>query len=530
MATLRELVTKLAFKVDRAALKIAAKLMDNVGKSAEEVAKKTEKAERAMKNISNVAKGVGLALTGAFVGAGIAVATAGIGLLKFNDRVKTTIAQIGILGGDMGQATNRFKEILAISQRTGQSFDKIAKLYGKVSMAAKDLGVDNKQVMTGLEVIAQAGVLSGTDAGTRNGALLQLGQAFGSATVQAEEYNSVLDGLPKLHQEIAKSMGMSGAQLSRFIKDTKKTGGITGKQLFKAVLDAAERMNSDFSKMPLTLDRVMNKIEVLKMTLGMDLEKEFKIPDAFLQQLDGAVDRMAAFVRANKDLIGLGIKAVFQGMSLALKATEAAIVGFTNAIRWIVDNRGLVEGALVTITALVGGMGLSYGLATGALRGFLAGMVLATRAIWLNIAALAVHPATRWVVIIGLIGYGLVKLEQHTQVFSKSLAAAGRAILAVIEAGKRMFSFFSNLKLPEIKIPIRWGQIGSPPMGIVPPAGRAPARAAGSGAGSKSFTNTANTTVNINGGGMTPSRARQLGQSFSAGSLNGFRTLEVFGS
>ena len=47
MATLRELVTKLAFKVDRAALKLAAKLMDNVGKSAEDVAKKTEKAERA---------------------------------------------------------------------------------------------------------------------------------------------------------------------------------------------------------------------------------------------------------------------------------------------------------------------------------------------------------------------------------------------------------------------------------------------------------------------------------------------------
>jgi hypothetical protein len=54
-------------------------------------------------------------------------------------------------------------------------------------------------------------------------------------------------------------------------------------------------------------------------------------------------------------------------------------------------------------------------------------------------------------------------------------------------------------------------------------------RAQGKGGGSKSFTNTANTTVNINGGNMSQGRAKQLGASFSAGSLSGFRALEAYG-
>jgi tape measure domain-containing protein len=535
MATLRELVTKLTFKVDRAALKLAEKLMDNVGKSAEEVAKKTEKAERAMRNIGNVAKGVGLALTGAFVGAGIAVATAGIGLLKFNDRVKTTIAQIGILGGDMGQATNRFKEILAISQRTGQGFDEIAKLYGKVSMAAQDLNVNNKQVMQGLEVIAQAGVLSGTDAGSRNGALLQLGQAFGSAVVQAEEYNSVMDGLPKLHQEIARSMGMSAAQLSRFIKDTKKTGGITGKQLFGAVLAAAERMNSDFSKMPLTVDRIMNKIEVLKMTLGMDLEKEFKIPDAFLQELDGAVDRMAAFVRANKDLIGLGIKAVFEGMSFALKAVEAAIVFVVDAFKI----------GKVFVEAFASSFGGVNEMLKNSGFNYLVGLI-GDVFIPLLKAALIVLGSVVFVVgnvLFSAIASVLNTMKNLDNVFQSSAPLWKKLLEALLSPLKMIWGTFQNIvnsanaltnafraisgmKMPAMpSIPISAGGATA-----TPPSGRAPAsKGAGSGAGSKSFTNTANTTVNINGGGITPSRARQLGAGFSAGSLSGFRALEVHG-
>jgi tape measure domain-containing protein len=549
MATLRELVTKLTFKVDRAALKLAAKLLDNVGKSAEEIKAKTEKAERALKNIGNVAKGVGAALAGAFAVAGVAVLTAGIQLIKFNDAVKGNIASIGILGGDMDKATDRFKEILGISERTGESVDELTKLYGKLSMAGKDLGASNADIMTGLEVIAQAGVLGRTSTGARQGALLQLGQAFGSATVQAEEYNSIMDGLPLLHQQIAKSMNMSATQLSRFIKDTKKTGGITGKQLFKAVLESQFRMDEMFKQTPLTLDRVINRLNVLKMLLVLDLKESFTVPDAFLKELNSAVTRMREFVLANKDLIGLGIKAVFEGMSFALKAVEAAIVEVVKAIRWITENKELVKviGIALAIIALIP----SFIALSGAILAIVEGVTAFVAAFTYASAILGVVgaiiaglnlPMIAIVGAIALMTAGILAFVTNLGGFrDKAIGAFNAvrdAVMRLLNAGKNMFNFFANLKLPEIQIKGKWSIPKMPSYASMtgggatstPPAGRSPASSsAGAGAGSKSFTNTANTTVNINGGGITPSRARQLGAGFSAGSLSGFRALEVHG-
>ena len=76
-------------------------------------------------------------------------------------------------------------------------------LYGRASQSAGELGASQKDLLKFTDNIAVALRVSGQSASESAGALLQLSQALGDGKVQAEEYNSLLDGGRPILQAVA---------------------------------------------------------------------------------------------------------------------------------------------------------------------------------------------------------------------------------------------------------------------------------------------------------------------------------------
>lgn len=433
MATLRELLVTIETKLNEPAMKEAQRRIDNELSKAEKkfnrvykqvlkeqaVALKEiqDKQIRAMKSLRDNADKLGGVLKNVYIGFVGSVLVATTAIIKLNDSLNTNIARIGVLSGNMATAKDRFKEIIQVSNQTGQSVDSLSSLYGKITMNAREFGASNADQIKALSTVAKLAMIGGTSIVAQQGGLIQLGQALGSATVQADEYRSIVEGLPALNNAIAKTMGKTGPQLQAFIKNTKTTGGITGKELFQAILKATKETDERFIKLPLTFQRVQNQGVNAFLELGLAIKDELAPVDTFINYLSTLVVRFKDYIIANKELVGLNIKQLFEGLTNSINFAIEAYKTFEPLTKLLISN-------FSTIISLSGGVLAGY----VALKLFLLAQMIPT-AIQTGIAmAAALGP-------VGLAITGIIALatflELKFQLLSKAIKGIGDAWNAV---------------------------------------------------------------------------------------------------
>lgn len=178
-------------------------------------------------------------MTASLVQAGAAVAGAfvftdvvrGIGnLSEAATRIDNSLKVAGLSGAELERV---YEGLSKAAIANGAPIETLASLYSKAAQAQKELGVTSAELLTFTNNVALALRVSGTDATAASGALLQLGQALGSGKVQAEEFNSILEGAPTIAQAAAaglKEAGGSVSQLKQLIVD----GQISSEAFFRA--------------------------------------------------------------------------------------------------------------------------------------------------------------------------------------------------------------------------------------------------------------------------------------------------------
>ncbi|MDX0992081.1 tape measure protein [Sinorhizobium medicae] len=194
---------------------------------------------RQMGQIQKQAASTGKAMTASLVQAGAAVAGAfvftdvvrGIGnLSEAATRIDNSLKVAGLSGAELERV---YEGLSKAAIANGAPIETLASLYSKAAQAQKELGVTSAELLTFTNNVALALRVSGTDATAASGALLQLGQALGSGKVQAEEFNSILEGAPTIAQAAAaglKEAGGSVSQLKQLIVD----GQISSEAFFRA--------------------------------------------------------------------------------------------------------------------------------------------------------------------------------------------------------------------------------------------------------------------------------------------------------
>ncbi|TIX27744.1 tape measure protein [Mesorhizobium sp.] len=136
-------------------------------------------------------------------------------------RISNALKVAGLSGDDL---TKVYDRLLESAQKNAAPLESLVQLYSRAALQQKELGVSSEQLLTFTDNVALALRVAGTDAQTASGALLQLGQALGSGTVHAEEFNSILEGAPTIAQAAAagiKEANGSVATLKQLVIDGK---------------------------------------------------------------------------------------------------------------------------------------------------------------------------------------------------------------------------------------------------------------------------------------------------------------------
>ena len=197
------------------------------------------------------------------------------------------------------------QELFGVAQRTGTSISDVGELYSRMRLAAEQLRASQRDLINVTETVGLTLKVQGTSATEASGALQQLGQAFNSPIVQAEEFNSLQDALPALLKEVTKNLGLQQGQLKKYVNDQK----LSNKDLFDAILASqkalTQQANSSASTIEQANQRVANSFTSLIGAIDDKLGAS-KFFTGFIDGLASGIDKLSNFLGLTTQATGGG--------------------------------------------------------------------------------------------------------------------------------------------------------------------------------------------------------------------------------
>lgn len=142
---------------------------------------------------------------------------------------------------DLADVTTR---VFDVAQKTRSSIEATADLYAKLERSTKSLGLSTADLEEIVTTINQAFVVSGSSPEEAARAITQLGQAFDSGALFAEEFNSINDSGNRLVRALSESLGLNVKQL----KDLGSQGKLTNEVLISAFRQQASVIEDEYQK------------------------------------------------------------------------------------------------------------------------------------------------------------------------------------------------------------------------------------------------------------------------------------------
>lgn len=336
-------------------------------------------------NSSLNAWGKGAIATASKIGAALGAAFSAGAVIQASDRYVEMTNSLRVLGFTSEQAAARLNDIGEIAKRTRTPLEATAQLYQRVSIASRELGATQEQVMRFTENIGLALAQQGGSAEQAAGALQQLGQALAGGVVRAEEFNSILEGAYPIAQAAANGIDAAGGSVGR-LRQLMLDGQVTSKMFFDAILSQTTQLSAAFAG---TVPTVGQAMQVLRdqwtLAVGQITGGTSAISSAILKIADGVAVAARFISEYMNQIIGVvtaAAAAYTLRMLPAIIATTRAL--YAQAAAWVTLRGAMLAtgiGAMVVAVGLLIGKLLdlrqetgSWGKALAAL-GDLAGLV-----------------------------------------------------------------------------------------------------------------------------------------------------------
>ncbi|WP_420564149.1 tape measure protein [Thalassobaculum sp.] len=227
---------------------------DTVG----DFSRRTDRHMRSVDSAMDRVNKAGSLLTRGLAGVGVALSVREIG--RYADAWRQVQNSLTVATGSTQQAARVTDQLLSIAQRTRTDLSANAQLYARLSVAAKELGADQEQLLQFTEGVGKALAVSGGSAATASGALLQLSQAIGGGIVRAEEFNSILEGAPRIAQAVADGLDRAGGSVSR-LRTLVNDGSVSSEAFFSAFLTQLPAIDAQFQQTESTIGQAFTVLE-----------------------------------------------------------------------------------------------------------------------------------------------------------------------------------------------------------------------------------------------------------------------------
>jgi tape measure domain-containing protein len=257
--------------------------------------------ERANRRVSTIGGEISSTFSrvGAVIAAAVSVESARR-ILNLADNMLVLDTRLRMATKSSQEYSRAQKELLRISNETGQALSETVGLFEQLSIASAALGATNDELITLTETVQKLGALGGSSADAISNSLRQLGQGLAGGVIRAEEFNSILENTPLIAQEIEKRLGYLPGQLRNAVNE----GKVLSEDVFQALLEASDEVNERFEKTPFTIAQAFNK-----------LNNNFSVSIGLINRITGSTNDIATSISGIADNVETVILGAFENIA-----------------------------------------------------------------------------------------------------------------------------------------------------------------------------------------------------------------------
>lgn len=231
--------------------------------------------------------------------------------LEITDSFKKMDAQIRLSipsTQSFAQAQDDVRRI-AFATRTG--LEATTELYAKVARSSQDLGKSTAEAAIFTETFTKTLKIGGASVAEADAVTRQFGQALASGVLRGDEFNSVMEGSPRLARLLADSLGVPIGALRQMAAD----GKLTADKLYSALTDRrfTAKIDEEFKQMPVTFAEATQRLKDQAGIVFSAFDRGGEFSQAITNFMLGGVDDMNTLEKRAENL-GIEIRSAFAGL------------------------------------------------------------------------------------------------------------------------------------------------------------------------------------------------------------------------
>ncbi|STT67670.1 phage tape measure protein [Klebsiella pneumoniae] len=253
-----------------------------VNKRLDQMDAKFEQSSRSAGRFEGALNKVGVAIAAAFT------IDAAKRLIAIGDEMVTLQARIARLSPSIDVAKETLASLSAIAAQTGNNLSETERLWESLTTALKETGATNSQILGLTSTLQKIGTIGGSSTEEMANALRQFGQSISGGIVRAEEFNSILEQMPELARQIAAGLGISIGDLRKRMLE----GKLTAQDALNAIQRQSQSVNEEFDKMPVSIDRAKNSLDVAFKNAINDLNQAIGLTTTLAGLMQSVADNL----------------------------------------------------------------------------------------------------------------------------------------------------------------------------------------------------------------------------------------------
>ncbi|HBM3240788.1 tape measure protein [Klebsiella oxytoca] len=253
-----------------------------VNKRLDQMDAKFEQSARSAGRFEGALNKVGVAIAAAFT------IDAAKKLIAIGDEMVTLQARVARLSPSIDVAKENLAALSAIASQTGNSLSETERLWESLTTALKETGATNSQILGLTSTLQKIGTIGSSSSEEMANALRQFGQSISGGIVRAEEFNSILEQMPELARQIAAGMGISIGDLRKRMLE----GKLTAQDALNAIQRQSQSVNEEFDKMPVSIDRAKNSLDVAFKNAINDLNQAIGLTSTLAGLMQSVADNL----------------------------------------------------------------------------------------------------------------------------------------------------------------------------------------------------------------------------------------------
>ncbi|GKO57611.1 tape measure protein [Klebsiella quasipneumoniae] len=253
-----------------------------VNKRLDQMDAKFEQSSRSAGRFEGALNKVGVAIAAAFT------IDAAKKLIAIGDEMVTLQARIARLSPSIDVAKETLASLSAIAAQTGNSLSETERLWESLTTALKETGATNSQILVLTSTLQKIGTIGGSSTEEMANALRQFGQSISGSIVRADEFNSILEQMPELARQIAAGLGIPFGDLRKRMLE----GKLTAQDALNAIQRQSQSVNEEFDKMPVSIDRAKNSLDVAFKNAINDLNQAIGLTTTLAGLMQSVADNL----------------------------------------------------------------------------------------------------------------------------------------------------------------------------------------------------------------------------------------------